>query len=44
MAENVRLLVPKGVFRYASLEDANRQWEAWMGETMAAAAREFRDE
>ncbi len=44
MAENVRLQVPKGVYRYASLEEANRQWEAWMGETMAVAARELRDE
>lgn len=44
MAENVRLQVPKGVYRYASHEEANRQWEAWMGETMAASAREFRDE
>ena len=44
MAENVRLRVPKGVFRYASIEDANRQWETWMGETMAAASQEFLDE
>ena len=44
MAENVRLQVPKGVYRYASHEEANQQWEAWMGETMAATAQHFRDE
>ncbi|GAB6056938.1 hypothetical protein JCM31598_00550 [Desulfonatronum parangueonense] len=44
MAEKVRLQVPKGVFRYASHEQANQEWEAWMGETMAAMAQESRDE
>jgi len=44
MAENVRLQVPKGVFRYASHEQANLEWETWMGETMAAMAQESRDD
>ena len=32
--------VPKGVFRYNSHEEANRDWEKWMAETMAHRARQ----
>lgn len=30
-----RLRVPKGVFRYRTIEDANRDWERWRAELVA---------
>lgn len=44
MAARCRLQVSKGVFRYASHEEANQDWERWMAETMAVHALELRHE
>jgi len=30
---------PKGVFRYANHEEANRDWEAWLARSMAEGER-----
>mgnify|MGYP001822931849 CR=1 FL=1 len=34
-----RLRVPKGVFRYRSMVEANADWERWHADLVAAAAR-----
>lgn len=33
-----RIAAPKGVYRFRTLEDMNRQQEAWLAEAMAEAA------
>lgn len=32
-----RIAAPKGVYRFRTLEEANRQQEAWLAEAMAQA-------
>ena len=32
-----RIAAPKGIYRFRTLEDANRQHEAWLAEAMAEA-------
>jgi hypothetical protein len=34
-----RTRVPKGVFRYRSMAEANADWERWHAELVAAMAR-----
>lgn len=34
-----RTRVPKGVFRYRSMAEANADWERWHAELLAAMAR-----
>jgi len=33
------IAAPKGIFRFKTLDDANRQQEAWLAEAMAQARR-----
>jgi len=35
-----RTRVPKGVFRYRSIEDANEDWERWQATALADKAAE----
>ncbi|EIC19701.1 hypothetical protein Thi970DRAFT_03293 [Thiorhodovibrio frisius] len=34
--------VPKGIFRYATMEEANADWERWHAELVAEMARKRR--
>lgn len=36
---NGTIAAPKGIYRFATLEQANRQQEAWLAEAMAEAGR-----
>ncbi len=39
MAKKQQLLVPKGIFRYRSHEEANRDWTKWMVQSIKEQQR-----